>query len=110
MSLTERVWVYRSHNPITVMDSVCLKRPGEPIDESTLIAAVAGWYYRTVGFRAWCSGTRSIHPGLGHHRAPKPDELDHVSRDENRVLVADCFTYQSAVDHVRQAITNLKTH
>lgn len=109
VSLTERVWAYRSKNPITVMDSVCLKRPGDPIDESTLISAVAGWFYRTVGFRAWCSGSHSIHRGLGHHRAPMAKELDHVSRDENRTLIAGCFTYSSAVDHVRQAISNLKT-
>ncbi len=109
VSLTERLWSPRSKNAITVLDAVCLKRPSDPIDESTLISAVAGWFYRTVGFRAWCSGTRTIQRGLGHHRAPKSAELDHVSRDENRILVANWFEYGKAVDTVRQAIVNLKT-
>jgi len=109
VTLTEGVWSPKSKRPVTVMDSVCLKRAGDPIDESTLVAAVSGWFHRTVAFRVWCSGTKKIHRCLGHHRAPKPAELDNVSRDENRILIAQCFKYGEAVDKVRQAISNLKT-
>lgn len=105
----QELWKPNSRNPITLVEAVCLKRPGDPIDESTLITAVSGWFYRTIAFRAMCSGQHSLSPALGFPRSPKSEELDHISRDENRILIADCWTYGTAVDKVRGAIETLKT-
>jgi hypothetical protein len=108
--LSEYLWARGRSMDTAVMNAVCLKRPSDPLDESTLISAVSGWFFRTAHFRAWCSGSHRVHRALGHHRGPKPGELDHVSRDQNRIVIKGAFSYEAAVAKVREAIVNLKTH
>ena len=87
--------------------AVCLKRPSEPLDESTLINAVSGWGFRSLWFQASCLGERPIKGNLGRARTPGKQELDQITPDANRVLIADAFTYESAVAKVRQAIQTI---
>ena len=87
--------------------AVCLKRPSEPLDESTLINAVSGWGFRSLWFQASCLGERPIKSNLGRARTPGKQELDQITPDANRVLIADAFTYESAVAKVRQAIQTI---
>ena len=89
--------------------AVCLKRPSEPLDESSLINAVSGWGFRTVWFQASCLGELRINPTLGKARTPTNTELDHITPDANRVLIADAWTYSDAVAKVRQAIATITT-
>ena len=42
------------------VNAVCLKRPDEPVDQSTLVAAVSGWFFRTVFFRTGCRGDKPV--------------------------------------------------
>ncbi len=54
-------------------------------------------------------GELRINPNLGKARTPTNTELDHITPDANRVLIADAWTYSDAVAKVRQAITNITT-
>ncbi len=60
-----RVWQRKDKFDTAVMDAVCLKRAGDPLDESTLISAVSGWFFRTVTFRGWCTGKHVVCSHLG---------------------------------------------
>lgn len=90
--------------------AVCLKRPNEPLDESTLVNAVSGWGFRSLWFQASCLGTKQIHPNLGYPRAPTAQELDHITPDTNRVLIADAWKYEDAVAQVYTAVEKLTTN
>lgn len=107
---SEHVWSSRRAGgrwDLHKMDAVCLKRPGEPLDPSTLISTVSGWFFRTVFFRSNCLGDRPIRANLGISRTPSPSDLDKVSRDPGRIVIAGAFTYSDAVEKVRTAIAKL---
>ena len=87
--------------------AVCLKRPGDPLDISTLVAAVSGWFFRTAMLRIKRLGTLELLDGCGAHRDPRPVDLDFVSHDEHRVLIAGAFNYQDAVAQVGNVLETL---
>jgi len=90
--------------------AACLKRPGDPLDPSTLIAAVSGWFFRTVWFRAACLGNLEVHRNLGHHRVPREVDLDRITPDSHRILIAGAFSYEGAVSLIRNVLTQLSTN
>lgn len=91
------------------MMAVCLKQPSDALDTSTLISAVSGWFFRTVFFRADCTGSYSVSSCLGGHAEPKPRDLDEITTDATRVLVAGAFSYEDAVAKVRQVLASLNS-
>lgn len=98
---TRELW----NGKIAAVLAVCLKRPSDPLDRSTLIAGVSGWAYRTIWLRALCGdGSREISPCLGYPTAFKPEMLDEISRDANRILIEKAFTYEDALVAVRRAM------
>ena len=103
----EGVWVPLGSPSIDGFQAVCLKRPGDPLDPSTLVSAVSGWFFRTAFFRATCLCHERVASDLGHAITPRSIDLDRVSHDENRVLISDAFDYDTAVSKVRAA---LQTH
>jgi hypothetical protein len=102
---TRGLWGARGE--IDGMQAVCLKRPSDVLDCSTLIGAVSAWFFRTVLFRVDCCGQHQIDSGLGHHAVPNSNDLDEITPDRNRHLVADAFTYDAAVAKVRQVLNTL---
>jgi len=105
--LAARMWVPYGSPNIDGFQAVCLKRPGDPLDESTLVSAISGWFFRTAFFRAACFGDERVASNLGHAITPRPIDLDHISRDENRILVAGAFDYESALSQVRDVLQSL---
>lgn len=106
------VWRKSSNNRFDRdgVTAVCLKRPGDPLDTSTLISAVSGWFYRSVMFRAFClgcPGTFEVKPSLGRAFPPTEQDLDQITPDRKRVLIAKAFTYQAAVNQVREKLNQL---
>ena len=95
---------------VSGFNAVCLKRPGDPLDESSLINAVSGWGFRSLWFLASCFGSLEINPSLGKARAPTSDELDRITPDAKRVLIADAWTYSEAVSLIRQTIHRITTN
>jgi hypothetical protein len=91
------------------LTGVCLKRPSDPLDESTLITAVSGWFFRTVHFRAYCQGTKKINLGLGHTTAPTAEQLDEFSTDPQRIVIKGAFTFDDAVCTAREALAAFTT-
>ena len=89
------------------LNAVCLKRPSEPLDTSTLISAVSGWFFRTVFFRAMCLGTWRIAAGLGRVSPINQIDLDQITPDRNRMLIAEAFSYNAAVELIRSKLTEL---
>jgi hypothetical protein len=60
-----------------------------------------------VLFRADCCGKHSIDSGLGHHAVPSSNDLNEITPDRNRHLIADAFSYSDAVAKVRQVLNTL---
>ncbi|MGD0653123.1 MAG: hypothetical protein ABSA16_02155 [Thermoguttaceae bacterium] len=95
---------------IDAMHAVCLKRPSDVLDTSTLISAVSGWCFRTVFFRACCAGSHYIDSGLGHAQLPNNNDLDEVSRDAKRILIAGVWNYEDAVELIKNTINSITTN
>ncbi len=108
---TVEVWANNNRNwDIDSMHAVCLKRPGDVLDTSTLISAVSGWCFRTVFFRALCAGSYHIDPSLGYARKPDDADLDEVSRDAKRVLIAGVWNYEDAVNLIKNTVNSITTN
>lgn len=87
--------------------AVRLKRPSDPIDCATLVSAVSGWAYRTLWFRSMLVGHSRVSSHLGSCRLPRDKELDQISRDPERILVAGAFNYTDALAQVRAALERI---
>ena len=98
---------WENGNPVHQLNAVRLKECSEPIDASTLINAVSGWAFRTLWFQVASLGTAKIDGGLGRAAAPRGEHLDEISRDAKRVLIADAWSYEAAVELIRETLTNL---
>lgn len=55
---------YRNGHDLT--QGVCLKRADQPLDTSTLVNALSGWFYRTIWFQAYYVEASTPTGGLGH--------------------------------------------
>jgi len=87
--------------------AVCLKRPGDVLDPSTLINTVSGWFFRTAYFRACYFGVSEVSESLGSARTPTTVDLDLVTPDPTRLLIADAFDYDAAVATARGLLDRL---
>ena len=69
---------------------VCLKRADQPMDASTLVNALSGWFYRTVCFQAYYVEEVTPSSGLGR---PVPLSPEHQFVKEHagngKALVVD---------------------
>lgn len=94
-----------------VMTSCCLKRCGDPIDVSTLSNVVAGWFYRTVTFttlKTICEKRgKMVSDGLGSCYYPVASDLDHLSKDRNRVYMSGVFSFDGALSAILGEVTKL---
>ena len=84
-----------------VMTACCLKRCSDPLDISTAINSMSGWFYRTVGFtvdRTICKKQEEgVAYGLGAVATPTQDELDTVTSDELRVYSSGVYSFDGAL-------------
>jgi len=90
-------------------DVVRLKAAGDPLDESTLIAAVAGWCYRTVWFRSYYATELQTKPSYGSPRSLNDTVIDEiVAPGHKRVRVENVWSFTEALALVRSTIDSLK--
>lgn len=91
-----------------VCTACCLKRCSDPLDTSTLINTVAGWFYRTATFgllNTICSKEgESVANGYGTCYTPKPQDLDELSRDELRIYSSGVYTFSGALDCIKAEV------
>lgn len=92
---------------VTGVAAICLKRPDDPVDPSTLVAAVSGWFFRTVFFKATSVGEKVVKQGLGYARELTPTDLDEITPDQNRVCINKAFTYEEAIGEVRNVLRQI---
>ncbi len=90
----------------SVLLATCLKRAGEPINESALINATSGWYYRTLGFLQICASEydRKAVSWLGAIRGLRPElvaDITGTADTENTHVIDRCFTYDEALQQAR---------
>ena len=85
-----------------IIPAVCLKRPGEPLDISTLINTVSGWFFRVEIFGLYYqlgeNEMEQIKDGLGYHFVPTETDLDLLTSDQKRIFCADVFTFDGTLD------------
>lgn len=97
-----------------VLTSCCLKRTSDPLDPSTLINTVAGWFYRTVTFTlldTLCQKAgKGVAWGYGCCAEPMPHELDHLSRDANRVYASGVFSFNGALSMIQAELEKIAAH
>lgn len=89
-----------------------LKRASDPLDTSTLINTVAGWFYRTVTFTLFetladRTGNECT-VGYGRPIVPKAVDLDKITPDELRIFSSGAFSFDGALSIVRSELERLR--
>ena len=95
-------------------NAVCLKRAGDPLDIATFSAAVSGWFYRSLMFRAKGIGKYKVVRGAGAPRPPRTwagwntvNEVEHVTGDPNAILISGAYSEGMAAYIAREALKKL---
>lgn len=111
------VWVvngsclYANHPERKVMTACCLKKPSDPLDSSTLVNTVSGWFYRTAIFTLLytiCSKeNQEVAHGLGRCYTAVPADLDLLTVDELRVYSAGVFSFEGALSIITGEMVKL---
>jgi hypothetical protein len=91
-----------------VFTACCLKRCSDPLDQSTLVNMVAGWFYRTVTFtllETICKNeNRKPESGYGMASSPVQDDLDLLTSDELRFYSSGVYSFNGALDVIRSEL------
>lgn len=100
----------KSHGVCT---AACLKKTSDPLDKSTLINVMSGWFYRNAIFtllESICQKENEYPAnGYGSCYSPRPEDLDEISKDQNRVYSAGVYTYNGALSVIRAEIERITT-
>lgn len=88
-----------------------LKQPNEPINESALVNACSGWFYRTIGFSSYLASPkrRASDYGLGTPFYPKPELLREISSDASAHLLTGVFNYEDTLARAREILAAIGT-
>ena len=83
-----------------------LKSLAEPLDRSTLVNAVSGWFFRTIVFAELSQSHdgRTLCDGYGRHRLPESDELCDVTHDPETLVVQDIWNRRDAITFIRTTL------
>lgn len=94
-----------------VCTAACLKRTSDPLDSSTLINTVSGWFYRSATFNLLntiCNKEQhKINYGYGTCYTPRPADLDELSRDALRIYSSGVFTYNGAFNMILEEVKKI---
>jgi hypothetical protein len=90
--------------------AVTLKRGTDRLDRSTLVNALSGWFFRTIGFGAWQvkSNGRTPTGCLGHPHKLEDEAVAVMTTDERAVVVDEVWNESDAVEFVRNALVEMK--
>ena len=91
-----------------------LKKTSDPLDISTLINTVSGWFYRTATFTLLeticCRTGNELAYGFGHCMTPTADDLDLLTPDEYRVYSSGVFSFDGALEIIQKQIDEIKNN
>jgi microcompartment protein CcmK/EutM len=94
-----------------IIPTVCLKRPGEPLDISTLINTVSGWFFRVEIFGLYYqlgeNEKEMIKDGLGQHFVPTEVDLDLLTSDQKRIFCANVFSFDGTLELLLQELQRI---
>lgn len=101
----------KAENNVRMIDAVNLKQTHDPLDRSTLINAVSAWFYRLGMFAVRDTLEETVLKearSANHYVAyPTPEDLDQISRDENRIYASGVFSFGGALSLVRAELEKL---
>ena len=102
----------RLRNRDNLLVTACrLKRPEDPLDVSTLINAMSGWYYRTLVFCLFFELCRkadgTLRENKGMSRPLLPEDLTAITTDERRIYSSGVFTQDGALALIRAELEKL---
>ena len=83
-----------------------LKGTNDPLDRSTLINAVSGWFYRAGVLHELCLSEDRPSSSFGTCVEATSEQLDHLSRDADRVVIKDVWNQQDAVQLIEATLAN----
>lgn len=100
-------------SPHGIMTACLLKRPEDPMDMSTLVNTVSGWFYRSITFCLLDSvceyANMPTAAGYGPVYNPTMDDLKELSLDINSVYVSGVFSFNGAYQMVLAELEKFKT-
>lgn len=82
------------------------KRSGDPLDVSTLINGVSGWYYRTIFFGSYNISDSAPCNGLGDIQALN-EVIKYITPDEKAIVVKNVWDRNNAVRFVRSQLREM---
>lgn len=92
--------------------AACLKRGQDTLNLTNICNSLGGWFYRTVVFTIMRSiGSklkRTVMYSLGPARIPTQDQLDLISHDETRILIAGVYSFDAALACVTTELTKIQ--
>lgn len=96
----------------SVYTACCLKRTSDPLDVSTLINTVSGWFYRTATFTLLSSicqnRGKKLASGFGTCATPSEEDLDNLSIDEYRLYSCGVYSFEDALDMVNRQLEKMR--
>jgi hypothetical protein len=88
-----------------------LKCCSDPLDCSTLINSVSGWFYRSATFTLMKSIAthckKTARHSLGSPCTATQDDIDHLTTDQNRVYSSGVYTFDGACDLMVAELTRI---
>ena len=84
-----------------------MKRAGDPLDIATLVAAVSGWFFRSVVIKSETIHATPRNHGLGNPRQPTEDERLAITGTPDSVLVANVYDEYAATWLAKSIIKRL---
>jgi hypothetical protein len=103
---------YLFANDVNPVVTACrLKAPSDPLDTSSLVNAVAGWFYRSACFTLMMTHCKNEKQqaayGLGRSYSPNAKDIDEITPDDSRIYASNVFTFNGAADLMINELTKL---
>ena len=93
---------YQDHPDRGVVVATQLKKTSDPLDVSTLINTVSGWFFRTEMFTLWTTiahrQNKALAWALGTCYSLTESELDLLTVDEKRIYSTGVFSFNGALN------------
>lgn len=92
------------------LQAVCLKRPSDPLDTSTLVNCVSGWFFRTAIFAAYEQFDRS-RTARGHGKPIEhfsSEALSHITPDEQVFQCSEIWNMKAAQQWVAEQLATIQ--
>ncbi len=97
-----------------VVTAVNLKKTSDPLDLSTLVSSVSGWYYRSACFTLFKTLARKhgekLQYGYGMAYSPRVADIQSITTDENLIYSAGVFGFEAAAALMHAELAKIAEH